>query len=67
MGERTELHDDDWMPIGKWRGERLGDVPDHYWRWFVSQDWAQDKYPDLFEYAQLVEDEIWGQDDWWED
>ena len=56
MGDRTKLHDDDLMPFGKWHGQRLGDVPDHYWKWFVQQDWA-DQYPELLEYAKLVENE----------
>jgi len=50
------LSDDDQMPFGNWKGTRLGEVPDHYWRWFVQQDWAQ-QYPDLLEYAQIVEDD----------
>ena len=54
--ERTKLHDDDRMPFGKHSGKRLGEVPDHYWRWFLLQDWAS-KYPDLLEYARLVEEE----------
>ena len=49
------LNDDDRMPIGKWKGTRLGEVPDHYWRWFLGQDWC-DKYPDLVKYANLVDE-----------
>ena len=56
MGERTPLHDDCVMPFGKWKGRRLGEVPDHYWKWFLTQEWAQ-KYPDLLAYAKYVEDE----------
>lgn len=56
MGKPTALHDDDKMPFGKHKGQRLGDVPDSYWRWFLQQDWAE-QYPDLLEYAKLVEDE----------
>ncbi len=37
-------------------GTRLGEVPDHYWRWFLQQEWSS-KYPDLVAYAQYVEDE----------
>ena len=47
----TKLHDDSKMPFGKHGGERLGDVPDSYWRWFLSQDWC-DEWPDLVEYAE---------------
>jgi uncharacterized protein (DUF3820 family) len=50
------LTDDDKMPWGKYRGQRLGDVPDHYWRWFLQQDWCDEK-PEYVEYANLVLDE----------
>ena len=53
---RRKLSDDDPMPFGKWKGRRLGEVPDHYWRWFLQQEWS-DEYPDLVEYGQIVEDE----------
>lgn len=53
---RTNLNDDHKMPFGKWKGTRLGEVPDHYWRWFLDQEWAE-KYPDLLEYAKLVEED----------
>lgn len=56
MGEPTELHDDSIMPFGNYKGQRLGDVPDSYWRWFLNQEWAE-QYTDLLEYAKLVEDE----------
>ena len=55
LSNRTTLHDDDRMPFGKNKGERLGDVPDSYWRWFLQQDWC-DQWPDLVEYANLVEE-----------
>lgn len=57
MGARTKLHDDDRMPFGKWKGTRLGEVPDHYWKWFLQQPWAAN-HPELLEYAQLVEGDI---------
>ena len=49
---RTKLSDDDKMPFGKYKVQRLGEVPDHYWRWFAQQEWAE-KYPDLLEYAEI--------------
>jgi uncharacterized protein (DUF3820 family) len=55
LNKRTKLHDDNLMPWGTYEDERLGDVPDDYWRWFLRQDWC-DKHPDLVEYAQLVDD-----------
>ena len=56
MSNRTKLNDDDVMPFGKHKNERLGDVPDSYWRWFLNQPFAVE-YPDLLAYAQLIEDE----------
>ena len=56
LNNRTQLHDDDKMPFGKWKGERLGRVPDHYWRWFLDQDWC-DEWPALVEYANLVQED----------
>jgi len=46
------------MPIGKYKdaGATLGEVPDSYWRWFLQQEWANE-YPDLVDYALIVEDE----------
>jgi len=51
--KRTRLNDDSTLPFGKHGGERLGDVPDDYWRWFLSQDWC-DSWPDLVEYANVL-------------
>lgn len=56
LSNRTKLNDDDRMPFGKWKGTKLGEVPDYYWKWFVKQEWAN-KHPDLLEYAKLVEEE----------
>lgn len=56
LSNRTKLNDDDRMPFGKYRDEPLGKVPDSYWRWFLGQGWC-DQYPDLVEYANLIEDE----------
>lgn len=50
------LNDDSLMPFGTHKGKRLGDVPDHYWRWFLVQDWCDD-YPELVEYANTVVEE----------
>ena len=51
---KTTLDDSFPMPFGKHKGKPLGEVPDHYWRWFLQQDWC-DQYPDLVDYANLVE------------
>jgi uncharacterized protein (DUF3820 family) len=57
MTERDEqaLTDDSLMPFGKHRLKPLGEVPDSYWRWFLTQDWCDD-YPLLVAYANLVDD-----------
>ena len=47
-------NDDTKMPFGKHKGERLGDVPDSYLRWFLNQDWCND-WPDLVEYAKAMD------------
>jgi len=52
---RTKLSDDDPMPFGTYKGQRLGSVPDHWFRWFLKQEWAE-RWPDLLAYARLVED-----------
>lgn len=56
MPDRSALHDDSLMPFGKWKGTRLGEVPDHYWRWFLQQEWSGE-WPDLVAYARYVEDD----------
>lgn len=47
----TTLTDNDIMAWGKYKGQKLGDVPMRYWRWFLAEDWCQEK-PELFAYAQ---------------
>ena len=49
----TKLDDDSPMPFGKHKGQRLGDVPDSYFKWFLNQAWCDD-YQDLVEYANNV-------------
>lgn len=44
--------DDYEMTFGKHQGERLGDIPDGYFRWLSEQDWLEDKYPELLAYIQ---------------
>ncbi len=56
LSNRTKLHDDRLMPFGKHEGKRLGEVPDSYWRWFLRQDWC-DERPELVEYANHVMEE----------
>ena len=53
LGTTKRLHDDSPMPFGKWKGTRLGEVPDAYFRWFLQQDWC-DQHPDLVEYANVI-------------
>lgn len=51
-----KLNDDDVMPFGKYKGQRLGEIEDSYFLWFLKQEWSS-KFPDLVEYAQLVEED----------
>jgi len=48
------LTDDDRMPWGKYKDERLGDIPDSYFKWLLRQEWIDD-FEDLKEYAEVVE------------
>lgn len=48
------LHDESIMPIGKWKGSKLKEVSDSYWRWFIDQDWTKEEYPDLYRYAEIA-------------
>jgi uncharacterized protein (DUF3820 family) len=48
------LNDESIMPWGKHKGQRLGDIEDSYWKWFLEQDWSS-KWPQLVEYAKLAE------------
>lgn len=57
MNEKR-LTDDDKMPFGAHKGKRLGDVPDDYWQWFLQQYWAWTSYPQLVEYAKVVESDM---------
>jgi uncharacterized protein (DUF3820 family) len=43
------------MPFGKYKGQRLGEVPDSHWRWFLAQEWC-DEWPKLVEYANLIDE-----------
>ena len=56
LSNRTKLSDKCLMPFGKYKDQPLGDVPDSYWRWFLGQQFC-DNYPDLVEYANLIEDD----------
>lgn len=37
------------LPFGKFRGCRIGEVPDSYLVWLSENDWFEKKYPDLQE------------------
>lgn len=56
---RGMLNDLDRMPIGKWKGELLMDVPRGYFRWLAEQEWLP-QFPAL---AKYVESRDWGSDD----
>lgn len=50
------MNDDSKMLFGKYKGIRLGDIPDSYFLWFLKQDWC-DEWPELVEYANRCCDE----------
>ncbi len=56
---RGQLNDFDKMPIGKWKGELLMDVPDGYYRWLRKQDWLKG-FPALHQYVMTHD---WGDDE----
>ena len=51
------MNDDSLMPFGKYKGQRLGDVPDDYLIWFTNQPWC-DSWPDLVAYANCIDDRL---------
>lgn len=53
MRFNRKLNDDDLMPFGKFKGTRLGEIEDEWFRWFLAQQWC-DKFPALVEYANIV-------------
>lgn len=48
---RGMLNDYDRMPIGKWKGELLMDVPEGYFRWLKDQEWLP-QFPALHKYVE---------------
>lgn len=44
------MKDSDIMQFGKYKGEKLGDVPASYLLWFYAQSWAKE-HKDLYEYV----------------
>lgn len=51
MSDGELWHDDSLMPFGQCKGLRLGDIPDHYWLWFLDQPWRV-AWPELVAYAK---------------
>ena len=51
---KYRLHDNTKMMFGMHMGEKLGDIPDHYWVWFMGQSW-RNEWPALVEYARSVD------------
>lgn len=54
--DQNDLHDSSVMQWGRFAGEKLGKIPDWYWKWFLDQYWC-DRHPDLVKYANLVVDD----------
>jgi hypothetical protein len=46
-----ETKDSDIMPFGKYKGEKIGDVPASYLLWFADSDLAK-SWPMLAEYVE---------------
>ena len=45
------MKDDDLMPFGKHKGEKLGDIPASYLLW-CADNFGPGKYPDLVAYVE---------------
>jgi hypothetical protein len=53
--DQNRLNDNCLMEFGKHKGKKLAEIPDHYFKWFLKQDWC-DQWPELVEYANVVID-----------
>ena len=49
------MDDDSLMPFGKFKGERMEDIPAWYLLWLLKQDWITD-WPDVHEYILDVKE-----------
>ena len=41
------------MTFGKHKDKDIEEVPDSYLRWMIDQEWAEDRYPELVEAANV--------------
>lgn len=48
--------DDTVMTWGHHKGDKLRDIPDDYWIWFLKQSWC-DNYPHHVRYANTIIDD----------
>lgn len=54
-----ELTGESPCPLGKkWKGLPLKDVEAGFLLWFYDQSWAQEKYPQLYEYVKKEYNEL---------
>ncbi len=44
------MNDDSIMLFGKYKGQKLLDVPDAYCLWLLRQTWVASQYPELWKY-----------------
>lgn len=51
--EDATLTGEDEMPFGKYKGEKLRDVPSGYLQWLIKQDGFKQRNPDLAAYIHL--------------
>lgn len=40
------------LPFGKYKGEKLGDIPAWYLIWLYDEDWFANKYSDIYMYIE---------------
>lgn len=55
----TAATDNTRMPFGKHAGTPLADVPASYLLWFYEQDWAEERYPDIYNYCKECEEQLY--------
>lgn len=56
MPNQEEYTDETIISFGMHKGTKLGNLPDHYCRWLLSQNWIKNKHNEKL-YAYLKDNE----------
>lgn len=58
MNKPVKVTDESLMEFGVHKNTKVGNLPDHYCRWLIMQDWMQDGRPEHVElYKYLLDNE----------